>query len=91
MTGIDLGEAQVIMLAKQKEERKVLIDQSEVRKIAKYLGLNPQGTIFVIITATKKNLITKEDAKEILVKLIDTNFYLSAKVYHEALITIEKL
>jgi predicted nucleic acid-binding protein len=91
MTGIDLGEAQVIMLAKQKEERKVLIDQSEVRKIAKYLGLNPRGTIFVIITATKKNLITKEDAKKMLIKLIDANFYLSAKIYHEVLTTIEKL
>lgn len=91
MTGIDLGEAQVIILAKQKKEKEVLIDQSHVRKIAKHLGLNPRGTIFVIITATKNNLITKENAKEILAKLLNANFYLSAKIYHKALTAIERL
>lgn len=91
MTGIDLGEAQVIILAKQKKEKEALIDQSYVRKVAKHLGLNPRGTIFVIITATKNNLITKENAKEMLVKLLNANFYLSAKIYHEALTAIERL
>ena len=91
MTGIDLGEAQVLMLAKQKNEREVLIDQSNVRKVAKYLGLLPRGTIFVILTAIKKNILTKENAKEILAKLIDVNFYLSAKTYRYALTAIEKL
>jgi predicted nucleic acid-binding protein len=91
MTGLDLGEAQVIILAKQKEEREVLIDQSSVRKVARHLELNPRGTIFVIMTAVKNNLITKGSAKEMLVELIDANFYLSAKTYHKALTAIEKL
>lgn len=91
MTGIDLGEAQVIFLAKQKGEKEVLIDQSNVRRVAKHLGLHPRGTIFVILSATRKNLITKDDAKEILARLIDANFYLSAKTYHEALKAIERL
>lgn len=91
MTGIDLGEAQVIILAKQKNEQEVLIDQSSVRKVARHMGLNPRGTIFVIITATKNNLITKEEAKQMLARLIDANFHLSAKIYSEALTTIEKL
>lgn len=91
ITGIDLGESQVIILAKQKKEKEVLIDQSDVRKVAKHLGLNPRGTIYVIITATKNNLITKEEAKQTLAKLLNANFYLSAKTYHEALKAIEKL
>lgn len=91
MTGIDLGESQVIILAKQKKEKEVLIDQSNVRKVAKHLGLNPRGTIYVIVTATKNNLITKENAKETLAKLLNANFYLSARTYYEAVTVIERL
>ena len=91
MTGIDIGEAQVLMLAKQKNETEVLIDQSSVRKVARNLGLNPRGTIFVILTAIRKHILTKENAKEMLAKLIDENFHLSAKTYGGALRAIEKL
>lgn len=91
MTGIDLGEAQVLLLAKQKNETEVLIDQSSVRKVARNLGLVPRGTIFVILTAIRKHILTKENAKEMLAKLIDENFHLSAKTYGGALRAIEKL
>jgi len=91
ITGIDLGESQVIILAKQKKEKEALIDQSDVRKIAKHLGLDPRGTIYILITATKNNLITKDEAKQTVAELLNANFYLSAKTYHEALEAIEKL
>lgn len=91
MTGIDTGEAQVIFLAKQKNEKEALIDQSNAREVAKHLGLSPRGTIFLIITAIKRKMITKENAKQILAKLIEVNFYISANIYRDTLKTIEKL
>jgi len=91
MTGIDIGEAQAILLTKQKNEKEVLIDQSSAREVAKHLGLSPRGTIFIILTATKRKLITKDTAKETLAKLIEVNFYISASIYRDALETIEKL
>ena len=91
MTGIDIGEAQVILLAKQKDNDEVLIDQSNAREAARHLGLKPRGTIFVIVAATKRELITKEVARRLLAELIEANFYMSAKIYRDALSAIEKL
>lgn len=91
MTGIDIGEAQAIILTKQKNEKEVLIDQSNARDVARHLGLSPRGTIYVILTGTKRELLTKEIAKQMLAKLIEVNFYISAKVYRDTLSAIEKL
>ncbi|MEA2090693.1 MAG: DUF3368 domain-containing protein, partial [Thermoproteota archaeon] len=81
MMGIDVGEAQAIILAKQKNEKDILIDQSNARAVARNLGLNPRGTIFVLLTALKRKLITKDTAKQMLHKLIETNFYISVNIY----------
>jgi len=91
MTGIDIGEAQAILLTKQKGEEEVLIDQSDAREVARQLGLSPRGTVFIILTATRRGLITKDIAKQMLAKLIEVNFYISAKIYRDTLNTIEKL
>ncbi|KPV65460.1 MAG: hypothetical protein AOA65_0159 [Candidatus Bathyarchaeota archaeon BA1] len=91
MTGIDIGEAQAIILTKQKGEKLVFIDQSNARQVARHVGLTPRGTIFVILTATKRKLVTKEDAKQMLEALIEANFYVSAKIYGDTLKAIEKL
>ena len=91
MTGIDIGEAQAIILTKQKNEKMVLIDQSNAREVARHLGLSPRGTIFIILTAIKRKLITKDTAKQMLATLIEINFYISANIYRDTLKTIEKL
>ena len=91
MTGIDIGEAQAIILTKQKNEKVVLIDQTNAREVTRHLGLSPRGTIFIILTAIKRKLITKDTAKQMLATLIEINFYISANIYRDALKTIEKL
>ena len=91
IVGIDIGEAQTIILAKQKGENLVLMDQANAREAARQLGLNPRGMIYVILTAIKRKLITKEEAKQTLEKLIEVNFYVSAKIYSETLKAIEKI
>lgn len=91
ITGIDIGEAQTIILAKQKKEKQVLMDQANARETARNLGLAPKGTIYIIIAATKRQLLTKEEAKQTLDKLIDANFYISVEIYRDALKTIEKM
>lgn len=91
MTGIDTGEAQAMILARQRNEKTVLIDQSNARKVARQMGLNPRGTMFVILSAAKRKLVTKEEAKKMLETLIEENFYISAKIYSETLKTIDNL
>jgi len=91
ITGIDKGEAQAIMLAKQKNEELILIDQANAREVARQLRLKPRGTIFIILTATKRRMITRQDAKQMLGRLIEANFYISARIYRDALKAIERL
>jgi len=91
MTGIDVGEAQAIILTKQKDEKLILIDQTNARQVARHLELIPRGTIFIILAAIKRKLITKEEAKQMMATLIEANFYISAKIYRDALKVIEKL
>ena len=91
IAGIDIGEAQAIILAKQKSEELVLIDQANAREVARQLGLSPRGTIFIILKAARRKLIRKRDAKQMLANLIEVNFYISAKIYRDTLKAIEKL
>lgn len=91
MTGIDIGEAQAILLTKQKNEKEVLIDQSNAREVAKNLGLSPRGTIFLILTAIRRKLMTKDTAKETIAELIEVNFYVSVSIYRDTIKAIEKL
>lgn len=91
IAGIDIGEAQTIFIARQKNQKIVLIDQSNAREAARQLGLTPRGTIYVVLSAAKRKILTKTEAKQILEMLIEKNFYVSAKIYRDALKAIEEL
>ncbi|MBU2476506.1 DUF3368 domain-containing protein [Candidatus Micrarchaeota archaeon] len=82
--GIDKGEAQAISLA-LKLNTGILLDQTHARIAAKAVGLNPKGTLFVLLKALKKNLISFEEFIDLLEQLIQTGFRLDQEVYLEAI------
>lgn len=81
--GIDLGEAQAISLAKSLGVP-VLLDQTHARNAAKAFGLRPRGTIFVLLAALKRNLLTSDDYQDSLEDLVKAGFRMSDVVYLEA-------
>jgi predicted nucleic acid-binding protein len=81
--GIDLGEAQAIFLAKSLGVP-VLLDQTHARNAAKAFGLRPRGTIFVLLAALKRNLLTSDDYQDSLEDLVKAGFRMSDVVYLEA-------
>lgn len=87
--GIELGEAVVIMLAKEKGFP-VLIDDSAARRFALGLGLDVIGSIGVLIKAAKVGIFSTEEALEGLEKLTKV-MWLSVDVYKAARKTIEDL
>jgi len=89
--GVDYGETQAILLAQQKGERQILLDETHARKAARSLGITPKGTIYVIIAAIKRGHISKTDGKGILDLIVEANFHISLKIYKKALKTIERL
>jgi len=82
---IDKGEAQSIILAKEKEETQILIDQTHARKAAKFMGLTPRGTLYVLLKLVDRNIISKNEAIKLLNDLINSNFFVSVRIYQKVL------
>jgi uncharacterized protein len=81
--GIYPGEAQAISLAKLLGVP-ILLDQTHARNAAKAFGLKPRGTIFVLLAALRKKLLTSEDYQDSLEALVKAGFRMSDEVYLEA-------
>lgn len=56
---LDRGEAEVIILAKEKKIKEVLIDEKVARMQAKILGLEVIGTLGLLLMAKKKGLLSE--------------------------------
>lgn len=82
---LDSGEAEVISIAREVKGDLVLMDDASARSISESFGLNTKGTIYVLLKAYKSGLITKEEVKGLLDKLILAGFRLSSEVYSRIL------
>lgn len=78
LNNIGVGESQTIALAKQLSKKELIIDEALARETAKSLGLNPIGSLRVLLTAYQKNLIDEKELEEIINKMIKLKFRISA-------------
>jgi len=69
LLGLDKGELDVILLAREIGADLVLIDEKAGRKVAKALGLKVKGTLGLLLLAYRKGIINKTEAENILGKL----------------------
>ena len=81
---ISRGEAEAILLAKEKNTTKLLMDDARARKIAQSLGLKPHGTIYILKLALTKKIISKTEYTQLLHKALETGLYLSTELYLQA-------
>jgi predicted nucleic acid-binding protein len=88
---IDYGEAETICLTLQEKEEFALIDEKTARKIAKLYGINSLGSLGILIIAFKKKLLNEKEIKEILDKILNTNFRISWKLLQDFWDEIEKI
>lgn len=82
--GIDKGEIEAITLS-LKLNTHILLDQTHARIAAQAVGLKPHGTLFVLLKALKKNLLSFDDFIDSLEQLIRSGFRLDQEVYLEAI------
>ena len=87
---IDMGENSVINLARKLNANLLLIDDASARTIAESLGFNVKGTLYVILKAYKRKFIEKNEAKQILNKLIFEGFRISQEIYIQFIEELEK-
>jgi len=82
---LDLGESTALSLAFEIPDSTVILDDLKARKFARNLGLQITGTIGVIVNARLKGRIPS--AKNILEKILKTDFRINAKIINEAIRT----
>ncbi|MBW6518784.1 MAG: hypothetical protein K0A89_09825 [ANME-2 cluster archaeon] len=87
--GIELGEAQAIMLARS-EKCLVLLDDLAARRFAIGLGLEVTGSIGVLVRAVKVGLISRNEGLDALEKLARV-MWLSVGVYEDVRKVVEGL
>ena len=80
---LDKGEAEAIVLAMENEIPDILIDEHKGRRLARLNGLQPIGTLGVLIQAKKAGYIS--ELKPCLDKLVENNIRISNALYQRAL------
>jgi len=80
--GLGNGENAAISLAKEKKDS-LIIDDARAIRLAKSLNIEYIRTITIILNAVHKGLIKKEEAMQLINKLISAGYYITPKIYSE--------
>jgi len=65
------------------------MDDASAGSISESFGFNTKGTIYVLLKAYRNGLISKEEVKDLLYKLVLAGFRLSSEVYSRILRKLE--
>jgi hypothetical protein len=88
---LDAGEAATIALVLQRRENRVLIDESMARKVSRLMGLKPIGSLGVALTAYKKGIVDEKKLREVIRKMVSTDFRVSAAVIEKFWTLLERM
>ena len=88
---LDIGEAETIALALQLNKKEIIIDEISAREAAKAFGIKPIGSLKVLITAYRCNLINKQEVHELINEMENSKYRFSPKVLLEFWELFEKI
>lgn len=88
-SGIELGELKAISLALERK-KPLLIDDHLAREVAQLFQVEVHGTLYVLLEAYQRKMMTKQSAIEMLHRMMKNQFYLSSTVYATFLELINK-
>lgn len=83
VSGIHLGEAEAILLARRLDAR-LLVDERGASATAQVFGVRSMGTVGVLLLALAEEQLTLDEFEECLDLLIATGFWLTVDVYKRA-------
>jgi len=93
--GLHRGEIDALVLAyhtKRKTDSVMVIDDLAARDVAKTLGLRVTGTVGIILSATKRRILSKDESQTKIRFLVEeTTFHISAALYSRVISELEKL
>ncbi|MFC1820176.1 hypothetical protein ACFLZG_03705 [Thermodesulfobacteriota bacterium] len=74
------GELEVISLAREEGVNTVLMDYVKARTVAEMAGLNPKGTLWLLLQAIEKNILNFQAFLVTLEDIVRSGFYLKEDV-----------
>ncbi len=77
---LGLGEKEAISLA-AKRKALLIIDDDLAKQFAALLGVEAHGTVYALLVAVRKKILTSDQANECLQQMMGHGFYLSTEVY----------
>jgi predicted nucleic acid-binding protein len=80
LLGLDLGELEVLLLAREVEPDWVLMDERLGRRVAKAMGFPVKGTVGVLVAAFHAEILTRAEALETVHQLVAEGIRISASV-----------
>jgi predicted nucleic acid-binding protein len=80
LLGLDAGELQVLLLARDLQPDWVLVDERLGRRVAHVLQLPVKGTVGILLAAFRAALLTKAEALEAVGQLHEQGFRISPAV-----------
>jgi predicted nucleic acid-binding protein len=80
LMGLDEGEIDVILLAREIKADWVLIDEKLARQIAKAVGLQVKGTLGILLVAYRTGLLSRADSLKAVSILAESSVRLSSKL-----------
>lgn len=80
LLGLDSGELQVLLLAREVQPDWVLIDERLGRRVAQAMGLPVKGTAGILLAAFRARLLSKTQALEAVQRLVEQGIRISPKV-----------
>ncbi len=89
--GLHEGELSVIQLAKDLKIDVIIVDDRAAIKVAKYFGLRPLSTPYILISNVKQGKLSKKDFRRAMDRLISFHYYISPALYQKMLEIVEKL
>ncbi len=80
--GIELADAEAIVLAKTNDIKLLFTDDKSAREIAEYYGLEVHGSAGILARAYRSKILSYEEVKEALERLHrDSSLYITDRVY----------
>jgi len=81
--GIHLANVETVQLAREVKASILLANEEEVRDLATEFGLEVRGCLGLLAEATRRELISVEEAKQDAKRLIDEGYRVSEEVLKE--------
>ena len=79
LLGLDAGEMDVLLLAREQDPDWVLIDERLGRRVAQAMGLPVKGTLGILLAAVLAGLLSKSEALDGLHQLADSEIRISLR------------